>query len=392
VAERRDQAAAEVRRLERAGRKVWPVLIEGRKMAKSFWGAAWCRNLEAYSDFANRLPRGRTYVRNGSVVDLQIGAGKVRSLVSGSEVYTVTISVAPLASARWESIKRECSGAIGSLVELLQGKLSKGVMAVVTAKDSGLFPAPSDIELSCSCPDWATMCKHVAATLYGVGARLDDTPELLFTLRGVGPEELVEAAVQQGAPARRGRRRPALAADDLSSVFGVDILEEAPQKSKTTAAKSTKAKRSKTTAAKSTKAKRSKTIAAKSATPKKPKTTAAKSTQAKRSKTTAATSRRAKPPAQRRTTKRPTEADPALTASPAEAHSEPRSPSPLPPVVAKDPPTATIVTWLRSDGGWRTKAQILTATGVGPSLWSFSQRLMQRSGLVERRGVRYRAL
>ena len=173
VAQRRWQAQKETAKLTKSGRVVSPIVIEGRKIAQNFWGKAWCDNLERYSDFESRLPRGRTYVRNGSVVDLQIERGKVEALVSGSEIYKVKVDVDVAAPARWKAICRDCAGSIGSLIELLQGKLSKNVMERVCREADGLFPAPPEIKMSCSCPDWADMCKHVAATLYGVGARLE---------------------------------------------------------------------------------------------------------------------------------------------------------------------------------------------------------------------------
>lgn len=223
VAERRRRAAQKIAKMKKAGRDVSPVTIEGRKIAENFWGKAWCKNLEAYSDYSNRLPRGRTYVRNGSVLDLQIEALRVRALVSGTDLYTTEIKIKPLPAKRWKAIKARCAGQIDSLVELLQGSISKGVMEIVTRKDDGLFPCPSEITLSCSCPDWADMCKHVAATLYGVGACLDHAPELLFTLRGVDPTELVEAAIDRPTAAGKARKGRVLETDDLSSVFGVDI-------------------------------------------------------------------------------------------------------------------------------------------------------------------------
>ena len=223
VARRRAQAAHRITKLKRAGREVSPVEIARRTIAATFWGDAWCRNLESYSDYSNRLPRGRTYVRNGSVIDLQIEAGRVRALVSGSDIYEVDIRIKPLARRRWTGIKGQCAGGIDSLVELLQGSISKSVMEVVTRRGEGLFPAPREISLRCSCPDWATMCKHVAATLYGVGARLDHMPELLFTLRGVDPAEMVEAAVDRPPPGVRSGRGRVLESTELSSVFGIDI-------------------------------------------------------------------------------------------------------------------------------------------------------------------------
>jgi len=223
VAERQHQAAKKIAKMKKAGRKVAPVEIEGRQITTTFWGSAWNRNLEAYSDYGNRLPRGRTYVRNGSVMDLQIEAGRIRALVSGSELYKIDIKIKSLAKKRWNDIKNQCAGQIDSLVELLQGSISQGVMEIVTRKNKGLFPAPREISLRCSCPDWATMCKHVAATLYGVGARLDQQPELLFTLRGVDPTEMVEAAIAQPPTVPKPRRGRVLKTNELSSVFGIDI-------------------------------------------------------------------------------------------------------------------------------------------------------------------------
>ncbi len=185
VAERRRQAERKLAKLKKRGHSVAPVTIDGRTIAKSFWGKSWCANLERYSDYENRLPRGRTYVRNGSVVDLQIAKGGVAAMVAGSELYKIKIAISPVATARWKSICRDCAGTIDSLIELLHGRLAKSVMDRVCREDDGLFPSPAEIKLSCSCPDWADMCKHVAAALYGVGARLDEKPQLLFVLRGV---------------------------------------------------------------------------------------------------------------------------------------------------------------------------------------------------------------
>jgi uncharacterized Zn finger protein len=225
VSQRRHNSVRAQLALRRSGREVAPVQIAGRRITTTFWGDAWCRNLESYSDYANRLPRGRTYVRNGSVFDLRIEAGSIRSLVSGSEIYETRIAVAPLAKTRWKALQVRCAGQLDSVVELLQGSLSRAVMEIMTEKGKGLFPSPSEISLTCSCPDWAVLCKHLAATLYGVGWRLDREPELLFTLRGVDPVDLVAAAAAAGVPGRRrSPRHRSLASDeDLSSVFGIDL-------------------------------------------------------------------------------------------------------------------------------------------------------------------------
>lgn len=224
VAKRRVQAAREVEKLKKKGRVVAPVLIEGRKIARSFWGEAWCDNLERYSDYESRLPRGRTYVRNGSVIDLQIERGRVRALVCGSELYKVEIDIAVAAPSRWKAICKDCAGSVGSLVELLQGKLSKNVMERVCRESDGLFPAPREIKMSCSCPDWADMCKHVAAVLYGAGARLDTAPDLLFTLRGVDRAELISTADADLRMTRAGAASErVLAGDDVAALFGIDM-------------------------------------------------------------------------------------------------------------------------------------------------------------------------
>jgi uncharacterized Zn finger protein len=228
VRERRRQAQKVLDRLKKSGRTISPVLIEGRKITRTFWGSAWCQNLESYSDYANRLPRGRTYVRNGSVMDLQISEGSVSALVCGHELYEVEIGIKPLKPKTWKTIRAECAGKIDSLIELLQGKLSRAVMEIMTRRDTGLFPAPSEISLQCSCPDWAGMCKHVAASLYGVGARLDEQPELLFALRKVDHVELIGQAPSAKAIGKTAARpgRKVLNPGELSDIFGIDI---APQ-------------------------------------------------------------------------------------------------------------------------------------------------------------------
>jgi uncharacterized Zn finger protein len=251
VGERRAKAAREVQKLKKNGRAVAPVVIEGAKIATTFWGKAWCDNLESYSDFASRLPRGRSYVKNGAVCDLQVEPGKVSALVCGSEVYRISIKIRPLPPETWRAIKAECAGQIGSLIELLQGKLSKSVMEVVTRRDGGLFPKPREIDLDCSCPDWADMCKHVAAALYGVGARLDHQPELLFRLRGVDHLELVtEAGAATAAAGKRSApRAKTIAATDLADVFGIDVeptAAEAPPAAPASAKVATTSKTAKT--------------------------------------------------------------------------------------------------------------------------------------------------
>jgi uncharacterized Zn finger protein len=225
VAERRKRAARKLAQLRKKGHAPAPIVLEPRgAIAKTFWGKAWCDHLESYADYASRLPRGRSYVRNGSVIDLQIATGEVRALVSGSEIYEATIAVSPLAAARWKAVRKDCAGQIGTVVELLSGKLSRAVMEKLCHRERGLFPGGREIEMRCSCPDGAWLCKHLAAVLYGVGARLDASPELLFTLRGVDGAELVAAAGDAGAlvaapmPGEVG-----IASGDLADIFGIEL-------------------------------------------------------------------------------------------------------------------------------------------------------------------------
>lgn len=224
VARRRAQAASAITKAKKAGQAMQPVVIAGRTIAKTFWGKAWCDNLQAYSDYANRLPRGRTYVGNGSVIDLKIEPGKVRAQVMGSSLYKIEIGISKVSASRWKSLAKECTGSIASLVELLQGKLSKAVMERICQPKTGLFPTPQDIRLDCSCPDWATMCKHVAAVLYGVGARLDTQPELLFTLRQVDANELVTRAADLSVKTGKAPVRSRVLDDSqLADVFGIEM-------------------------------------------------------------------------------------------------------------------------------------------------------------------------
>ena len=224
VAQRRRNAMKKMDALRKKGVHIQPVTIEGRKIARSFWGEAWCEHLESFSDFENRLPRGRTYVRNGSVCHLAVAQGEIKAKVSGSELYDVKVSIKTLRPAKWTAIKGRCSGQIGSLLELLQGRLSDHVMEVVTDRQEGLFPLPGEMSFHCSCPDSARMCKHIAAVLYGVGARLDSKPELLFTLRGVDHEELIAADAEKAVAAATSRgKSKRLAAGDIGDVFGIEI-------------------------------------------------------------------------------------------------------------------------------------------------------------------------
>lgn len=228
VAERRKKAERAAAKARKSGASMDGVAAYRGAIAKTFWGKAWCTNLESYSDFENRLPRGRTYVRSGAVIDLKLSSGEVIAQVMGSSLYTVKVSIAKVEVPAWQAISAECADSIGSLVELLQGKLSSAVMERICRPGTGLFPAPNALKFDCSCPDWADMCKHVAAALYGIGARLDQQPELLFALRGVDAKELVAraAAGMSSAPKKPVSSR-VLDDASLANLFGLEMAESA---------------------------------------------------------------------------------------------------------------------------------------------------------------------
>lgn len=231
VAKRRAQAAKQLQKVKAKGKALNPVVIAGRQIANTFWGKAWCDNLENYSDYANRLPRGRTYVRNGSVLDLKIAKGAILAQVMGSYLYEVAIEIKAMPASKWTSLVKRCSGKIESLIELLQGKFSNAVMSMIIDKESGLFPRPNEIEMSCSCPDGVRMCKHTAAVLYGIGACLDQQPEKLFIMRHVDHLELIAQASTDGIIAASQPSADTLEDSDLSDVFGI-VMAPAGEKKK----------------------------------------------------------------------------------------------------------------------------------------------------------------
>jgi uncharacterized Zn finger protein len=237
VGERKASAARAIAALKKKGRAVAPVVLEGRTIARTFWGKSWCENLERYADIANRIERGRSYVRSGSVIHLHIEPGRVEALVQGSDLYEVTITVKPIEAARYRAVVAECAGKIDSVIELLRGKLSAAVMEVITRKETGLFPAPNQLGMRCSCPDSARMCKHVAAVLYGIGARLDQEPELMFRLRSADAAELISTAAAGAIAGKRPVAKGKALEGDLAGMFGIE-LDMGPSPSKPAAAKS----------------------------------------------------------------------------------------------------------------------------------------------------------
>ncbi len=219
VTVRQNRAKRKINKLKKMGHHIEPIEINGRQIAKEFWGRRWCDHLDTFADYSNRLPRGKTYVRNGSICHLEIQKGRCEALVNGSRLYRVAVEIKPLKKSIWEELKKSCQGKIGSILELLQGRLSKHVMEMVVDPYGGLFPKENEITFDCSCPDWAGMCKHVVAVCYGIGSRLDQRPELLFQLRHVDPTELISTELAFES----SQNKDQLQSDDLGALFGIDL-------------------------------------------------------------------------------------------------------------------------------------------------------------------------
>ena len=249
VAEKRQKAQKTIEKLKKKNPDIAPIIISGKKLTRTWWGKSWNDNLESYSDYSNRIGRGRSYVRNGAVLDLKITPGNISALVQGSETkpYQINITINSLPKDTWESITKACEGKIDSLQELIEGKFPKALSDLFTAQGKGLFPAPKEISLNCSCPDWANMCKHVAAVLYGVGARLDDNPALFFVLRNVKIDELISQAITHKSRTllEKSKAKSSRIIDDtdISGMFGIEMEPEQEKELKKPVTKKTDGKK-----------------------------------------------------------------------------------------------------------------------------------------------------
>ncbi len=229
-AEKQAKAAKKLEQLKKK-RDVRPVILQGSSIARTWWGKSWNQNLERYADYSNRIGRGRSYVRHGAVLDLQISCGEIRALVQGSrsKPYEILIKIEKLSKNKWQRISTSCSGRLDSVSELLAGDFPKELGELFLQRDAGLFPAPKEIAFECSCPDWASMCKHVAATLYGVGARLDEDATLFFTLRGIDTVDLISRTISSKAESlleKASKRSSRIINDaDLSALFGIELIQ-----------------------------------------------------------------------------------------------------------------------------------------------------------------------
>ena len=226
VGARKAKVKRTIAEYRKEGKSISPVEIQGRTIARTFWGKAWCDNIESYRDYAYRLERGRSYVRSGAVIDLQIGEGAVTALVigSGEKPYRVSVRIDPMRTADWKALVQRAAGRVSSLFALAQGQLPEELLQDFCNPETGLFPKPREIHFDCSCPDGASCCKHVAAVLYGIGARLDKKPELFFTLRGIDPDSIVSDEVVETLTEGASNE---LENADLSDVFGISLDADA---------------------------------------------------------------------------------------------------------------------------------------------------------------------
>ncbi|NLX90172.1 MAG: hypothetical protein GXZ07_01025 [Firmicutes bacterium] len=226
AAEKKQKAKKQLEKLKKKNPDLAPVIVKGRAIATTWWGKAWNKNLEMYADYSNRIGRGRSYVRHGAVLDLNLEKGLARALVQGSrsKPYKVKIKISPLAPDKWERILSLCKHKINSLAELVDGKFPRELAELFTAEGEGLFPAPEEIDFSCSCPDWADMCKHVSAALYGIGARFDEDPTLFFKLRNIEFDKLLKKTIEQKMQSllkNAGKKSSrVLDDDDVAALFG----------------------------------------------------------------------------------------------------------------------------------------------------------------------------
>lgn len=232
VGEKRAKAQRKLTQLKKKNPQIAPLILKGNKLAHTWWGKAWNANLEKYADYSNRIGRGRSYIRNGFILDFKINPGEVTALVQGtsSHPYKVAVKIKPMNKEAWNEIKKKCAGKIESLQELIEGRFPQDLMELFTAKGKGLFPAPKEIKFSCSCPDWASMCKHIAATLYAVGVKLDDAPKLFFLLRKTEMDDLITAALRDKSKKmlKKAEKKTGRVIADLDAVkmFGIELDEK----------------------------------------------------------------------------------------------------------------------------------------------------------------------
>lgn len=218
AAERKEKSEKLIKKLQ-TSQNLNPIVVKAKSIATSFWGKSWCRHLSTYEYYTARLSRGRSYLRSGTVVDLQISEGLVQAQVLGTSLYQVNIRFENLDPELWSEFVQKTSGEIDSLLDLLAGNLPEKITEVMCDPFSGFFPDESKIRFSCTCLDDADLCKHVAAALYGVAIRFDEDAKLFFILRGVDPSDLLKQATKDFS----SPQAEDISKEDLSDLFQIDL-------------------------------------------------------------------------------------------------------------------------------------------------------------------------
>ena len=200
--------------------------VSRRDVCTSWWGKAWCANLEQYADFESRLGRGKRYMKSGTVIDLKIRKGRIEARVQGTRKtpYKVEIRISPLSEEKCDALIEKCGRRINNMECLIKGEFPSELKELFTS-ENGFFPSPKEISFSCSCPDWALMCKHVAAAMYGIGVRLDENPFYFFELRGIDVDRFINVALESKVESmlKNADKRTERMIDnaDLTALFGV---------------------------------------------------------------------------------------------------------------------------------------------------------------------------
>lgn len=164
------------------------------EIGETWWAKRFLSILDSFG-WSKRLTRGRSYARSGQVIEYNIDYGVITSKVQGSRAkpYSINIKVKTLSMKQWSSIIKTMASQARFLAKLLSGEMPHDIEDLFKSTGVPLFPSSEkDFHAECSCPDWANPCKHIAAVYYVVGEAFDRNPFLIFHLRGVKKDELLE--------------------------------------------------------------------------------------------------------------------------------------------------------------------------------------------------------
>ena len=210
------------------------VKIDGKVISSSWWGQMWCRNIENYSNIRNRLERGRTYIRQNTVKSLSISNNCAESQVQGhsKEPYRVIINIKTIEKSKYDNILNKCENSVDNLESLMTGSFPKEYQQFFTDEEYGLFPKSNEIDYNCTCLDYEKnmhMCKHIAATMYAIGNKLDNDPLIFFKLRGIDISEFSNKILKKETEFVwnniNGESNRKINSNDISFLFGVDCDE-----------------------------------------------------------------------------------------------------------------------------------------------------------------------